>query len=103
MDLVALAHGFALVHLPKMPELKGVDTSGFDNSIDSNSIPYKDKGREKERLKKLSEPKVPRPKKEKQFVSKDSRRAFKKVKKPQKKRKFQASRGCGQQSRAFVV
>ena len=91
LDLIALANGFALAHLPKMPELKGVDTARFDSSVDPNAIPYKDKGREKERLKKMSEPKVPRPPKERR-PPKEGKRPAKKIKKPQKKkRKFHAS------------
>ena len=52
LDLVSLAYGtFALLHLPKMPELKGRDTSRFQSHpIDLESIPYKDKGREKQAL-----------------------------------------------------
>ena len=90
LDLIALANGFALAHLPKMPELKGVDASGFDSSVDPNAIPYKDKGREKERLRKMSEPRVPRPPKERR-PPKEGKRPAKKIKKPQKKRKFYAS------------
>ncbi|KAL5515762.1 hypothetical protein EMCRGX_G000978 [Ephydatia muelleri] len=90
LDLIALANGFALAHLPKMPELKGVDASGFDSSVDPNAIPYKDKGREKERLRKMSEPRVPRPPKERR-PPKEGKRPAKKIKKPQKKRKFHAS------------
>ena len=73
-----------------MPELKGVDASGFDSSVDPNAIPYKDKGREKERLRKMSEPRVPRPPKERR-PPKEGKRPAKKIKKPQKKRKFHAS------------
>ena len=90
LDLIALANGFALAHLPKMPELKGVDASGFDSSVDPNAIPYKDKGREKERLRKMSEPRVPRPPKERR-PPKEGKRPAKNIKKPQKKRKFHAS------------
>ena len=86
-----------------MPELKGVDTSGFDGSVDPNAIPYKDKSREKERLRKLSEPRVPRPKKERQFINKDNKRPVKKIKKPQKKRKFQASLACWHGNQASKI
>ena len=45
LDLCQVAEGaFALVHLPKMPELKNRDTSRFNQSsenINSESIPYK--------------------------------------------------------------
>ena len=45
LDLCQVAEGaFALVHLPKMPELRNRDLSSFNQqstSIDSESIPYK--------------------------------------------------------------
>ena len=54
LDLVGLAMGYALLHLPKMPELRGVDASKFDFSYpDLSEIKYKDKAREKQRIQKL--------------------------------------------------
>ena len=54
LDLVSLAQGFALPHLPKMPELKGKDVSSFTPHTRPHSeIPYKDKVREKERKAKM--------------------------------------------------
>ena len=48
LDLVALATGFALLHLPKMPELRGRDTSAFTPyPVDPASIPYKNRSRQK--------------------------------------------------------
>jgi hypothetical protein len=45
LDLCRVAEGaFALVHLPKMPELKNRDLSVFnqtDVSINADTIPYK--------------------------------------------------------------
>ncbi len=45
LDLCGVAEGaFALVHLPKMPELKNRDTSNFNQEnqiIDPETIPYK--------------------------------------------------------------
>jgi ATP-dependent RNA helicase DDX55/SPB4 len=45
LDLCGVAEGaFALVHLPKMPELRNRDTSNFNQEnqiINAESIPYK--------------------------------------------------------------
>ena len=55
LDLCRLAYGtYALLHLPKMPELKGKDMSGFiPFDISVEDIPYKDKlkKRQEEKLK----------------------------------------------------
>lgn len=55
LDLCSLAFGaFGLLHLPKMPELKGKDTSSFSPyPISVEDIPYKDKSkqRQEEKLK----------------------------------------------------
>ena len=52
LDLAELATGLGLVTLPKMPELRGRDTSGFipPPDIDITKIPYLDKAKEKKRL-----------------------------------------------------
>ncbi|KAL3270693.1 hypothetical protein HHI36_021221 [Cryptolaemus montrouzieri] len=57
LPLGAMAYTYGLLQLPKMPELKNKDTSGFRtiDNVDLNSIPYKDKQREKTRLEKLEE------------------------------------------------
>ncbi|XP_075424467.1 ATP-dependent RNA helicase DDX55 [Ascaphus truei] len=56
LDFVSLARGFALLKMPRMPELKGKDFSGFvPTPIDTYAIPYKDKNREKQRQKLLRE------------------------------------------------
>ncbi|KAK4154481.1 hypothetical protein C8A00DRAFT_32761 [Chaetomidium leptoderma] len=48
LDWVDLAKGYGLLELPKMPEVKGIDRSlGF--GIDTESVPFKDKVREKKR------------------------------------------------------
>lgn len=54
LDLVSLAKGYALPHLPRMPELRGLDTSSFERhpSLPSE-IRYKDKAREKQRKLKM--------------------------------------------------
>ena len=54
IDLGSLALGFGLLRMPRMPELKGRDTSSFkQQDIDINSIGYSNKQREKNRLEKL--------------------------------------------------
>ncbi|XP_078410728.1 ATP-dependent RNA helicase DDX55 [Cetorhinus maximus] len=56
LDFAAVARGFGLLKLPKMPELRGKSFPGFiPENIDTNSIRYKDKNREKQRQKKLIE------------------------------------------------
>ncbi|XP_038655398.1 ATP-dependent RNA helicase DDX55 [Scyliorhinus canicula] len=56
LDFAALARGFGLLKLPKMPELRGKSFPGFvPENIDTNSIRYKDKNREKQRKKMLAE------------------------------------------------
>lgn len=50
LDFGRLAHGFGLIHLPKMPELKNKDVTYFTPlELDLNSIAFKDKIREKAR------------------------------------------------------
>lgn len=49
-----LAKGFGLIRLPKMPELKNADISGFEPvKMDYNSISYSEKSKEESRQKKL--------------------------------------------------
>lgn len=56
LDFSSLAHGFALLKMPRMPELRGKDFSDFvPSSINTDSIPYRDKNREKQRQKMLQE------------------------------------------------
>ncbi|XP_038228950.1 ATP-dependent RNA helicase DDX55 [Dermochelys coriacea] len=56
LDFVSFARGFALLRMPKMPELKGKCFSDFvPVSIDTDSIPFKDKNREKQRQKLLEQ------------------------------------------------
>lgn len=55
---MSLARGFALLRLPKMPELRGKTFPDFvETTVDTNSIRYKDKNREKQRRKMLAEQK----------------------------------------------
>lgn len=58
LDFAALARGFALLRLPKMPELRGKTFPDFtEEIIDTDTIRYKDKNREKQRQKMLAEQK----------------------------------------------
>ncbi|XP_044004028.1 ATP-dependent RNA helicase DDX55 [Aphidius gifuensis] len=55
LDFVKVAMGFGLLKMPRMPETKGRDLTGFiEDDIDFNTISYKDKQREQKRLEKLS-------------------------------------------------
>ena len=57
LDLVGLAQGYGLPHLPKMPELKDKDLSQFTpHTTPPSSIPYRDKAREKKRKLLLQQP-----------------------------------------------
>lgn len=57
LDLVGLAQGYGLPHLPRMPELKDKDLSTFiPHSTPPSSIPFKDKAREKKRKALLQQP-----------------------------------------------
>ncbi|XP_076640675.1 putative ATP-dependent RNA helicase DDX55 homolog [Halictus rubicundus] len=54
VDLGKLAMSFGLLRMPRMPELKGRDTSSFkQEDIDVNSVAYLNKQREQNRLEKL--------------------------------------------------
>ncbi|KAJ7309753.1 hypothetical protein JRQ81_007818 [Phrynocephalus forsythii] len=56
LDFTSLARGFALLKLPKMPELKGKSFPDFTPvEIDTDSIAFKDKNREKQRQKFLEQ------------------------------------------------
>ncbi|PWA26464.1 hypothetical protein CCH79_00001219 [Gambusia affinis] len=56
LDFVSLANGFALLRLPKMPELKGKTFPDFvETTVNTDSIRYKDKNRQKQRQKMLAE------------------------------------------------
>nr|XP_033503029.1 ATP-dependent RNA helicase DDX55 [Epinephelus lanceolatus] len=56
LDFASLARGFALLRLPKMPELRGKKFPDFiETTVDTETIRYKDKHREKQRQKMLAE------------------------------------------------
>ncbi|MCJ8742340.1 hypothetical protein PDJAM_G00080980 [Pangasius djambal] len=93
LDFAALARGFALLRMPKMPELRGKTFPAFEEITDTDSIRFKDKNREKQRQKSLQEQKE----KEKQapFQKKNfiKNKAWSKQKsKKDKKRKMAAKR-----------
>lgn len=51
LDIGKLANGFGLLHLPRMPELRDANVDGFvAMDIDTNTIRYTDKAREKARM-----------------------------------------------------
>lgn len=56
LDLDALAEGFGLLRLPRMPELKDCEIGETfkESDVDVTAIPYKDKTREKQRAAKNS-------------------------------------------------
>jgi len=54
LDFGALAQGFGLLHMPMMPELKGKKVSFQKVEVDTNSIAFQDKAREKIRQEKIA-------------------------------------------------
>ncbi|XP_062038552.1 ATP-dependent RNA helicase DDX55 [Lepus europaeus] len=56
LDFASLARGFALLRMPKMPELRGKNFPDFvPVDVDTDTIPFKDKTREKQRQKRLEQ------------------------------------------------
>ncbi|XP_013359004.1 PREDICTED: ATP-dependent RNA helicase DDX55 isoform X2 [Chinchilla lanigera] len=56
LDFASLARGFALLRMPRMPELKGKQFPDFmPVDVDTDTIPFKDKAREKQRQKLLEQ------------------------------------------------
>ncbi|XP_053444719.1 ATP-dependent RNA helicase DDX55 isoform X2 [Nycticebus coucang] len=56
LDLASLARGFALLKMPKMPELRGKQFPDFvPMDVNTDTIPFKDKIREKQRQKLLEQ------------------------------------------------
>ncbi|XP_063334070.1 ATP-dependent RNA helicase DDX55 [Pelmatolapia mariae] len=69
LDFGCLAHGFALLRLPRMPELKDKRFPDFiETTVDTDTIRYKDKNREKQRQKALAELKDKTPFPKKNFI-----------------------------------
>lgn len=93
LDFASLARGFALLRMPRMPELRGKQFPDFvPTDIDTDTIPFKDKIREKQRQKLLEQ-------KRKERTENEGRRKFIKNKawskqkaKKEKKKKMNAKR-----------
>ncbi|KAL0183177.1 hypothetical protein M9458_022552, partial [Cirrhinus mrigala] len=87
LDFAALARGFALLRLPKMPELRGKTFPDFEQeAVDTDTIRFKDKNREKQRQKRLAELKEREPLLKKNFI-KNKAWSKQKNKKDKKKKK----------------
>ncbi|KAJ2830515.1 ATP-dependent rRNA helicase spb4, partial [Coemansia sp. 'formosensis'] len=62
LPIIEVAKGFALLHLPSMPELRGRPVSRFvPYGIDTDTIPLLDSKREAHRLEKLEKAKLAKP------------------------------------------
>lgn len=93
LDFAGLARGFALLRMPRMPELRGKQFPDFvPVDIDTDTIPFKDKIREKQRQKLLEQ-------KRKERTESEGRRKFIKNKawskqkaKKERKKKMNAKR-----------
>lgn len=93
LDFAGLARGFALLRMPRMPELRGKQFPDFvPVDIDTDTIPFKDKIREKQRQKLLEQ-------KRKERTENEGRRKFIKNKawskqkaKKERKKKMNAKR-----------
>uniref|UniRef100_A0A8C6DFS9 ATP-dependent RNA helicase n=1 Tax=Moschus moschiferus TaxID=68415 RepID=A0A8C6DFS9_MOSMO len=71
LDFASLARGFALLRMPKMPELRGKQFPDFmPVDVNTDTIPFKDKIREKQRQKQLLE------QQRKEKTGNDGRRKF---------------------------
>uniref|UniRef100_A0A671NEA1 ATP-dependent RNA helicase n=1 Tax=Sinocyclocheilus anshuiensis TaxID=1608454 RepID=A0A671NEA1_9TELE len=87
LDFAALARGFGLLRLPKMPELRGKTFPDFkEEAIDTDSIRFKHKNREKQRQKWLAEQKEKETPLKKNFI-KNKAWSKQKIKKDKKKKK----------------
>ncbi|XP_005988994.1 ATP-dependent RNA helicase DDX55 [Latimeria chalumnae] len=86
LNFASLARGFALLKMPKMPELRGKPVPDFiPEDIDTDTIPYRDKCREKQRQKALSEPPLEKHGERKKFL-KNKAWSKQKTKKERKKK-----------------
>lgn len=90
LDFASVARGFALLRLPKMPELRGKTFPEFaETTVDTDSIRYKDKNREKQRQKMLAEQKDKTSLPKKSFVKNT---AWSKQKNKKERRKKRAAK-----------
>uniref|UniRef100_A0A8C3ISR5 ATP-dependent RNA helicase n=1 Tax=Chrysemys picta bellii TaxID=8478 RepID=A0A8C3ISR5_CHRPI len=94
LDFASFARGFALLRMPRMPELKGKCFSDFvPVSIDTDSIPFKDKNREKQRQKLLEQQRKERQENEgKRKFIRNKAWSKQKAKKEKKKKKMTTKR-----------
>ncbi|KAG7499744.1 ATP-dependent RNA helicase DDX55 [Solea senegalensis] len=73
LDFASLARGFALLRMPKMPELRRKTFPNFiGTTVDTETIRYKDKNREKQRQKMLKEREEADPQPRRNFVKNKS-------------------------------
>ncbi|XP_068608852.1 ATP-dependent RNA helicase DDX55 [Brachionichthys hirsutus] len=90
LGFASLAYGFALLRLPKMPELKGKTFPDFtETTVDTETIRYKDKNREKQRQKMLTELKDKPPVPKRTFIRNE---AWSKQKKRKERRQKRAAK-----------
>ncbi|TSM28102.1 ATP-dependent RNA helicase DDX55 [Bagarius yarrelli] len=90
LDFAALARGFALLRMPKMPELRGKSFPDFEEIPNTDSIRFKDKNREKQRQKSLQEKREKQaPVQKKNFIK---NKAWSKQKSKKDKRKKMAAK-----------
>uniref|UniRef100_A0A8C1PYB9 DEAD (Asp-Glu-Ala-Asp) box polypeptide 55 n=1 Tax=Cyprinus carpio TaxID=7962 RepID=A0A8C1PYB9_CYPCA len=90
LDFAALARGFALLRLPKMPELRGKTFPDFkQEAINTDSIRFKDKNREKQRQKWLADLKEKETPLKKNFIK---NKAWSKQKNKKERKKKKASK-----------
>ncbi|XP_077998273.1 ATP-dependent RNA helicase DDX55-like [Glandiceps talaboti] len=93
LDFGKLAKGFALLKLPKMPELEGKRINGFEAvKMDFNGLKYKDKSREKQRQEKIKKQEEEYAEKRKQFKDKTAWSKQKDQKRRKQERKSRKER-----------
>ncbi|XP_019938030.1 ATP-dependent RNA helicase DDX55 [Paralichthys olivaceus] len=96
LDFASLARGFALLRLPKMPELRGKTFPDFiETTVDTETIRYKDKQRQKLRQKMLKE-RAENPPPKRIFVKNNS--WSKQKTKKERKKKWSAKRKRNEES-----
>ncbi|XP_021554182.1 ATP-dependent RNA helicase DDX55 isoform X3 [Neomonachus schauinslandi] len=99
LDFARLARGFALLRMPKMPELRGRQFPDFAPAdINTDTIPFKDKVREKQRQKLLEQQRKEKRENEgrKKFIKNKawSKQKAKKEKKKKMNEKRKREEGC---------
>ncbi|XP_030891567.1 ATP-dependent RNA helicase DDX55 isoform X3 [Leptonychotes weddellii] len=99
LDFARLARGFALLRMPKMPELRGRQFPDFAPAdVNTDTIPFKDKVREKQRQKLLEQQRKEKRENEgrKKFIKNKawSKQKAKKEKKKKMNEKRKREEGC---------